>query len=138
MGLALRRKNWLRKQLLSRKISERKLIRLGKSAKEVKSKVKKDCKLFVLKVCLSRGILLICHSVLSFTKNHCNKFLFSATEKAITCKTMNYCGDKGWCPVDPLFPNTVNCRCWIGFKLNDKNVCVGESPCGGGAVIYTY
>lgn len=52
------------------------------------------------------------------------------TQKSLWCKTMNYCGDKGSCLIDPLFPNSPSCRCWIGFNLNDKNVCVEmNKPC---------
>ena len=62
-------------------------------------------------------------------------FFFPAT-KSVNCMTKDYCGDKGTCLFHPLRPDFAVCKCWIGYVFNDKQLCVGESPCG--AVILTY
>ena len=54
----------------------------------------------------------------------------------MNCRTKDYCGDKGSCLIHPLRPDFAVCKCWIGYVINDKQLCVGESPCG--AVILTY
>ena len=54
----------------------------------------------------------------------------------VSCKKTEFCGDKASCLIDPLPPKTPICKCWLGYKFNDKQVCVGESPCG--AEILTY
>ena len=65
-----------------------------------------------------------------------NMTIFFPAARTVNCKTKDYCGDKGSCVIHPLRPDFAVCKCWIGYVFNDKQLCVGESPCG--AVILTY
>ncbi|CAH3035988.1 unnamed protein product, partial [Pocillopora meandrina] len=42
----------------------------------------------------------------------------------VSCNTKDYCGDKGSCVIHPLLPNFSICKCWVGYVLNDKQLCV--------------
>ncbi|XP_066028303.1 latent-transforming growth factor beta-binding protein 1-like [Pocillopora verrucosa] len=52
------------------------------------------------------------------------------SRRLVSCKKTEFCGDKASCLIDPLPPKTPICKCWLGYKFNDKQVCVAiNQPC---------
>ena len=47
---------------------------------------------------------------------------------ALPCPKDHKCGEHSTCVVDPLFPNTTECRCDQGYKKSVDGKCLGKFP----------